>query len=74
MLGPLQFVAQTYQIHLMEELTSKATDLEIELLTSVMVAMSLLVNLRGSVRIMDSGLERHQFVKVSRSHFMCTQL
>ena len=36
-----------------------------ELATPVTVAMNLLVNLQESVRTMDSGLERHQLVKVN---------
>ena len=50
----------------MEELTSKAVDLEQGQLMSVTVAMSLLAYLQEFVRTMDSGLEMHQFVRVSR--------
>ena len=50
----------------MEELTSKATDLEQGQLMSATVAMSLLVYLQEFVRTMGSGLEMHQFVRVSR--------
>ena len=49
----------------MEELTSKAVDLEQGQLTSATVAMSLLAYLQGFVRITGSGLEMHQFVRVS---------
>ena len=49
----------------MEELASKATDLEQGQLTSATAAMSSLVYLQESVKIMGSGLERHQLVKVS---------
>ena len=54
----------------MEELTNKATDLELELLTSATVVMSWLVYLQEFVRIMDSGLEMHHLVRVSRP-FIC---
>ena len=49
----------------MEELASKVTDLEQGQLMSATVAMSLLVYLQELVRIMGSGLEMHQLVKVS---------
>ena len=49
----------------MEELTSKATDLEQGQLMSATAAMSLSVNLQDSAKIMGSGLERYQLVKVS---------
>ena len=49
----------------MEELTSKAIDLEQGQAMSATVAMSSLVYLQEFVRIMGSGLERHQLVKVS---------
>ena len=49
----------------MEELINEVTDLEIEHFILVALAMSLLDNLQGPVRIMDIGLEKHQFVKVS---------
>ena len=49
----------------MEELVSKATDLEQGQLMSATVAMSLLVNLQDSAKITGSGLEMHQLVKVS---------
>jgi hypothetical protein len=49
----------------MGELISKATDLEQGQLMSATVAMSSLVYLQGFVRIMASGLEMHQLVKVS---------
>ena len=50
----------------MGELTSKVADLELEQLMSVTVAMSWLVYHQEFVRIMGSGLEMHQFVRVSR--------
>ena len=50
----------------MEELISKEAGLEQGQLMSVTLAMSLLVYLQEFVRIMGSGLEIHQFVKVSR--------
>ena len=62
---PLQFGAQICPTQLMEELTNEVTDLVIEQATSATVAMNLLVNLQESVKIMDSGLEMHQLVKVS---------
>ena len=49
----------------MGKLTSIVADLELELLTSATVVMSLLVYLQEFVRIMGSGLEMHQFVRVS---------
>ena len=48
----------------MEELISEEADLEIEHFILVASAMSLLVCLQEPVRTMDSGLERHQLVKV----------
>ena len=54
----------------MEELLSKEADLEQGQLMSAIVAMSSLVCLQEFVRIMGSGLEMHQFVKVSRP-FSC---
>ena len=49
----------------MEELSNKATDLEQGQLMSATVVMSLLANLQEFVRITGSGLEMHQFVRVS---------
>ena len=49
----------------MEELINKVTDPVIEQATSATVAMSLLVWLQEFVKIMVSGLEMHQLVKVS---------
>ena len=49
----------------MGKLTSVVADLELELLTSATVAMRLLDYLQEFVRIMGSGLEMHQFVRVS---------
>ena len=49
----------------MEELTSIVADLVLEHFTPATVAMSLLVCLQGPVRIMGSGLGKHQLVKVS---------
>ena len=49
----------------MEELTSKVTDLEQGQAMSATAAMSSLVYLQEFVKIMGSGLERHQLVKVS---------
>ena len=51
----------------MEELTSKAIDLEQGQAMSATAAMSSLVYLQEFVKIMGSGLERHQLVKVSKS-------
>ena len=48
----------------MEELISEEADLEIEHFILVALAMNLLVCLQEPVRTMDSGLERHQLVKV----------
>ena len=60
-----QYCAPPYPIHLMGELISAVANLELEQFILVTVAMNLLGNLRGPVRTMDSGLERHQLVKVS---------
>ena len=49
----------------MEELTSKAIDLEQGQAMSATAAMSSLVHLQEFAKIMGSGLERHQLVKVS---------
>ena len=70
MIHLLQFAALPCLIHLMEELISKESGLEQGQLMSVIPAMSLLVCLQEFVRIMGSGLEMHQFVKVSRP-FSC---
>ena len=64
-LNLLQFGAPPCPTHPMEELVSKATDLEQGQLMSATVAMSLLVNLQDSAKITGSGLEMHQLVKVS---------
>ena len=61
----LQLNAPLCPIHQMGELISKETDLEIERDTPATVAMSSLVSLQESVKIMESGLEMHQLVKVS---------
>ena len=49
----------------MEELISVVVDLETEHFILVALVMSLSVSPQGPVRIMGSGLERHQLVKVS---------
>ncbi len=57
----------------MAELTNKETDLGIELAIPAIVVMSSLVNLQELVRIMGSGLETHQLVKVSDNNNNCDQ-
>ena len=69
-----QFGAQPYLIHLTGELTNRAIGLEQGQPTFATVVMSLLVYCQEFVRIMGSGLEMHQFVRVSRilnSYLIC---
>ena len=54
----------------MEELSNKAVDLEQGQIMSATVAMSLLAYLQEFVRITGSGLEMHQFVRVSPDDIM----
>ena len=59
-----QFGVPLYPIHQMDKYDSKVTDLVAEQLTPATMAISLLVNLQGSVRVMDSGLQSNQPVDV----------
>ena len=66
LLSKLQGGASLYLIHLMEELISAATGLELQHFILVIVAMSLSVSPQEPARTMGSGLEMHQLVKVRR--------
>ena len=67
----LQLTALLCPIHRMGELISEETDLETEQDTPATVAMSSLVSLQESVKIMESGREMHQLVKVSLLYHSC---